>query len=89
MKMWTLIRLFSCTGDLHTRSERLIFQIQTVEYAVNGGYDWETYRFRLYYYGSFLAYSMIPKDIAVRTYDYAQKAIDFLGSAPTRSFLPP
>ena len=50
-------------------------------------YDWETYRFRLYYYGSFLAYSMIPKDIAVRTYDYAQKAIDFLGSCTNEVIL--
>lgn len=25
-------------------------------------YDWESYEFRIFYYGSFLAYSLLPKD---------------------------
>ena len=41
-------------------------------------YEWDAYEFRIYYYGSFFAYSYIPKHIAARVYDYARKAIDFL-----------
>ncbi len=41
-------------------------------------YNWETYEFRIYYYGSFLAYSILPQGIAKRAYEYAQKALDFL-----------
>ena len=41
-------------------------------------YDWETYEFRIYYYGSFLAYSYIPKHVAQKAYIYAKKAVDFL-----------
>ncbi len=42
------------------------------------GHDWETYRFRIYYYGSFLAYSFIPRHVAEKVYVYADKAVDFL-----------
>ena len=41
-------------------------------------HDWETYRFRIYYYGSFLAYSFIPRHVAEKVYVYADKAVDFL-----------
>lgn len=41
-------------------------------------YDWETYRFRIYYYGSFLAYSFIPQHVAKKVYVYADKAVEFL-----------
>jgi len=41
-------------------------------------YDWEAYEFRVYYYASFLAYSIIPEDIAKRVHVYAQKALDFI-----------
>ena len=41
-------------------------------------YDWETYRFRIYYYGSFLAYSFIPRHVAKKVYVYADKAVEFL-----------
>ena len=41
-------------------------------------YEWNAYEFRIYYYGSFFAYSYIPKHVAKRVYEYALKAIDFL-----------
>ena len=41
-------------------------------------YDWEAYEFRIYYYGSFLAYSLIPKHVAKKVYIYADKAVEFL-----------
>jgi len=41
-------------------------------------YDWEAYEFRIYYYASFLAYSILPEDIAKRVYSYAQKALAFI-----------
>ena len=43
-------------------------------------YDWEAYEFRIYYYGSFLAYSILPEGVAKKAHDYAQKAIDFLNT---------
>ena len=42
-------------------------------------YDWESYEFRIYYYGGFLAYSFIPESIAKRVYCLAEKGIHFLG----------
>ncbi len=41
-------------------------------------YDWESYEFRIYYYGGFFAYSYIPEEIAKRVYHYAEKAVAFL-----------
>lgn len=41
-------------------------------------YDWESYEFRIYYYGSFFAYSYIPVHIAKKVYAYAEEAIRFL-----------
>ncbi|MBO6215044.1 MAG: hypothetical protein J6N76_05860, partial [Lachnospiraceae bacterium] len=41
-------------------------------------YDWGAYEFRIYYYGSFLAYSVIPKQVAEKVYIYADKAMNFL-----------
>lgn len=41
-------------------------------------YDWEAYEFRIYYYGSFLAYSLIPRHVAQKVYLYAEKAVEFL-----------
>ena len=41
-------------------------------------YDWTSYEFRIYYYGSFLAYSVIPEAIAVKVREYARKAVEFL-----------
>ncbi len=41
-------------------------------------YSWDTYEFRIYYYGSFLAYSVLPKEIAIKAGEYARKAIKFL-----------
>lgn len=50
-------------------------------------YDWESYEFRIYYYGSFLAYSILPASIAAKAYDYAVKAIDFLDSHDRKDFI--
>ncbi|MBR4157457.1 MAG: HD domain-containing protein [Oscillospiraceae bacterium] len=50
-------------------------------------YDWETYEFRIYYYGSFLAYSILPKEVAVNVFDYAQKALNFLKQCTNESIL--
>ena len=41
-------------------------------------YDWESFEFRIYYYASFFAYSLLPESIAKKVYVYAKKAIDFL-----------
>ena len=41
-------------------------------------YDWKLYELRIYYYGSFFAYSYIPESIAKRVYEYADKAVCFL-----------
>lgn len=41
-------------------------------------YDWVSYKFRIYYYGSFLAYSLIPEHVAKKVYIYAEKAVEFL-----------
>ncbi len=41
-------------------------------------YEWDTYEFRIYYYGSFFVYSYIPAHIALRVHRFAQKAVDFL-----------
>ncbi len=41
-------------------------------------YDWESYEFRIYYYGSFLTHSFIPGEIAKRVYEYADKTVKFL-----------
>ena len=41
-------------------------------------YDWEAHEFRIYYYGSFLAYSILPKEIAKKAFEYAKKAVDYL-----------
>ncbi len=50
-------------------------------------YAWDTYEFRIYYYGSFLAYSILPGRIAGRAYDYARKAIDFLKNTTNEGVL--
>lgn len=50
-------------------------------------YDWESYEFRIFYYGSFLAYSLLPKDVAAIAYDYAQKAMAFLKQCTNESIL--
>lgn len=41
-------------------------------------YAWDAYEFRIYYYGSFLAYSILPESVAKKAYIYAQKALEFL-----------
>ncbi len=50
-------------------------------------YDWESYEFRIYYYGSFFAYSYIPEVIAKRVYGYAQKAVGFLENSNNEAIL--
>lgn len=40
-------------------------------------FDFEAFEFRLYYYGAFLAYSRLPKEIAEIVYEYANRAIAF------------
>ncbi len=49
-------------------------------------YDWEAYEFRIYYYGSFLAYSYIPEHIAKRVYECADKAVSFLENCKNEAF---
>ncbi len=51
------------------------------------GYDWNSYEFRIYYYGSFLAYSLLPERIAKEAYAYAQKAVDFLSHCTNEAIL--
>lgn len=41
-------------------------------------FDWGKYEFRIYYYGSFLAYSRLSVGTAKKAYEYAEKAVDFL-----------
>ena len=50
-------------------------------------YDWESYEFRIYYYGSFLAYSILPQSIAKKAYDYAQKALQFLKNCTNETII--
>ena len=42
------------------------------------GYDWETYSFRIKYYGSLLAYSILPHSIAMQVYEYAKASLEYL-----------
>ncbi len=57
-------------------------------YRVNfPDYDWEAYEFRIYYYGSFLAYSYIPELIAKRVYGYAEKGVRFLENCKNEAIL--
>ena len=50
-------------------------------------YDWEIYKFRIYYYGGFLAYSYIPESIAKRVYRYAEKGVSFLENCHNEAVL--
>ena len=50
-------------------------------------YDWESYEFRIYYYGSFMAYSILPEKIAKRVHHYAEKACDFLKTCKNEGIL--
>ncbi len=50
-------------------------------------YDWESYEFRIYYYGGFFAYSFIPASIAKRVHCYAQKAVTFLENCKNENIL--
>ena len=50
-------------------------------------YDWESYEFRIYYYGSFLAHSFIPEEIARRVYEYADKTVKFLERTDNKAIL--
>lgn len=50
-------------------------------------YAWDVYEFRIYYYGSFMAYSLLPKEMALKAYDHAQKAIDFLKDCTNENIL--
>ena len=50
-------------------------------------YDWETYEFRIYYYGGFLAYSYIPESIAKRVYQFAKKGVSFLEDCRNETIL--
>ena len=50
-------------------------------------YNWETYEFRIYYYGSFLAYSVLPKEIAIKAGEYAGKAVEFLENCTNEAIL--
>lgn len=50
-------------------------------------YDWEIYEFRIYYYGSWLAYSLLPKEVAMTVYDYADKAVRFLKNCTNDTIL--
>ena len=50
-------------------------------------YDWDSYEFRIYYYGSYLAYSFIPKHVAQKVYIYAEKAVGFLENTTNDAIL--
>ncbi len=50
-------------------------------------YDWETYEFRIYYYGGFLAYSYIPCSIAERVHRFAEKGVYFLENCTREEIL--
>ncbi len=51
-------------------------------------YDWESYEFRIYYYGSFLAYSFISESIAKRVYELAEKGVRFAKTVKMNSSMP-
>ena len=50
-------------------------------------YDWDSYEFRIYYYGSYLAYSFIPKHVAQKVYIYTDKAVGFLENTTNDAIL--
>ena len=50
-------------------------------------YNWDSYEFRIYYYGSYLAYSYIPEHVAQKVYIYAEKAVDFLEHTTNNALL--
>ena len=50
-------------------------------------YDWDTYEFRIYYYGGFLAYSLIPESIAKRVLCLAEKGVVFLENCSNETIL--
>ncbi len=43
-------------------------------------YAWDAYEFRIYYYGAMLAYSLLPKKVAMVVYDHAKKMESFLNN---------
>ncbi|MCR5638600.1 MAG: hypothetical protein K6F97_07150, partial [Lachnospiraceae bacterium] len=50
-------------------------------------YDWESYEFRTYYYGSFMAHSIIPEEVAKKVYIYAEKTVEFLEKTQNKAIL--
>ncbi len=50
-------------------------------------YDWELYEFRIYYYGSFMAFSIIPEKMAKKVYEYSKKAVEFLEKTKNKNVL--
>ena len=50
-------------------------------------YDFETLEFRAFYYGSFLAYSILPESVAKKAYSYTERALAFLSECSSESIL--
>lgn len=50
-------------------------------------YDWESYEFRINYYGSYLAHSFISEEIAKRVYKYADRTVKFLNATQNKAIL--
>ena len=50
-------------------------------------YDWESYEFRINYYGSNLAHSLISEEIAKRVYKYADRTVKFLEATQNKAIL--
>jgi HD-GYP domain-containing protein (c-di-GMP phosphodiesterase class II) len=50
-------------------------------------FDWEAYEFRIYYYGGFLAYSIIPEAVAKKVYELAEKGVHFLKTCKNETIL--